>query len=283
MWGYVSGTSQTPKDKKDGKYETELESWEANNSKIITWINNYVMQSIGFQLAKFETAKEVWDHLKKLYAQSNFAKQYQLEIDIRALQQDNMSIQEFYSAMSNLWDQLALTESAKLSAFAPYTKRREEQRLVQFLMALRNDFEGIRGSILHRNALPSVDSVVSELLAEEVRFMSQSDKGKVDKGILPSPNSYVLDVPPFKGKSHGKVGLDEGSFCKQKGHWKAQCPKLMNKSQQTQQSSQWKPQSQVNQSKFKNFRPQAPNTNAVTPMFDERKFVSGPSLDELAE
>jgi hypothetical protein len=43
-------------------------------------------------LAKYEATKEVWDHLQKLLMQSNFAKQYQLEIDIRALHQKNMSI-----------------------------------------------------------------------------------------------------------------------------------------------------------------------------------------------
>jgi hypothetical protein len=36
--------------------------------------------------------------------QSNFTKQYQLENDIRALHQKNMSIQELYSAMTDLWD-----------------------------------------------------------------------------------------------------------------------------------------------------------------------------------
>ena len=44
------------------------------------------------QLAKYDLAKDVWDHLKTLYVQSNFAKQYQLEIDIRALKHSNMSI-----------------------------------------------------------------------------------------------------------------------------------------------------------------------------------------------
>ena len=44
---------------------------------------------------------------------------------------------------------------------------REHQRLVQFLTALHIDFEGLRGSILHRSPLLSVDSVVSELLAEK--------------------------------------------------------------------------------------------------------------------
>jgi hypothetical protein len=63
---------------------------------------------------------------------------------------------------------LALTESAKLKAYGAYIERREQQRLVQFLTALRSDFKGLRGSILHRSPLPSVDSVVSELLAEDM-------------------------------------------------------------------------------------------------------------------
>ena len=79
-----------------------------------------------------------------------------------------MSIQEFYYAMTDLQDQLALTESAKLKACGAYIERREQQRLVQFLTALRSDFKGLRGSILHRSPLPSVDSVVSELLAEDM-------------------------------------------------------------------------------------------------------------------
>jgi hypothetical protein len=61
---------------------------------------------------------------------SNFTKQYQLENDIRALYQKNISIQEFYSAMTNLWDQLALTESAELKACDAYIERREQQRLL---------------------------------------------------------------------------------------------------------------------------------------------------------
>ncbi|KAG6494830.1 hypothetical protein ZIOFF_042592 [Zingiber officinale] len=51
-------------------------------------------------------------------------------------------------------------------------REREEQRLVQFLMTLRDDFEGLRGTILHCSPLPSVDSVVHELLAEEIRLKS---------------------------------------------------------------------------------------------------------------
>jgi len=154
-----------------------IDTWEANNAKIITWINNSVEHSIGTQLVKYETTNEVWDHLQRLFTQSNFTKQYQLENDIRALHQKNMSIQEFYSSMTDLWDQLALTELAELKACGAYIERREQQRLVQFLTALCNDFEGLRGLILHRSPLPSVDFVVSELLVEEIRLQSYSEKG----------------------------------------------------------------------------------------------------------
>ncbi|TXG54110.1 hypothetical protein EZV62_019366 [Acer yangbiense] len=156
MWGYVSGSLGESEDKKAENYADLLD------------------------LAKYKIANEVWDHLARLYTQSNFTKQYQLESDIRALEQKT---------------------------------RREEQRLVQFLMALRDDFEGLCGSILHRSPLPYFDLVVSELLAEEIRLKSQARKG-----ILPAPNPYVLAVlsrPPsnFENRPYSKVGIDECSFC----------------------------------------------------------------------
>ena len=40
-------------------YVADIDTWEANNAKIINWINNLVEHSIGTQLAKYETVKEV--------------------------------------------------------------------------------------------------------------------------------------------------------------------------------------------------------------------------------
>ena len=47
MWGYVNGVLRKPIYDKDENYVTTLDSWEANNLKILTWINNYVEHSIG--------------------------------------------------------------------------------------------------------------------------------------------------------------------------------------------------------------------------------------------
>jgi hypothetical protein len=58
MWGYVSGTYVIPKNTEEGDVVL-IDTWGANNAKIITWINNSVEHFIGMQLAKYETANEV--------------------------------------------------------------------------------------------------------------------------------------------------------------------------------------------------------------------------------
>ena len=90
--------------------------------------------------------------------------------------------------------------------------------MIQFLTALRSDFEGLRGSILYRSALPSVDSVVSELLAEKIHLQSYSESC-----IFSASNPFVLAVPSKQFSNHHhkpyiRVDFDECSFCKQKGY-----------------------------------------------------------------
>ncbi|XP_023771662.1 uncharacterized protein LOC111920316 [Lactuca sativa] len=212
MWSYVTWTKANPLVPQTENFDLLLDAWETDNSK----------------LAKYDTTKEVWNHLERLHTQSNFAKQYQLEYDIHALQQNDQSIQDFYAAMSDLWDQLVLTESKELKDFEPYISRREEHRLVQFLMALRFDCKGLRGIILHLSPLPSVDFVVRELIVEETCIKSHANIGFKETSI-PPPAPVVLVVSSNQSRQTSRVTCDECALCKQKIYWKAQCPLLVNK------------------------------------------------------
>jgi hypothetical protein len=51
-----------------------------------------------------------------------------------------------------------------------YAERRDQHRLYQFLMALRDNFEPVRGQLLHRAPLPTLDQAVCELVREETRL-----------------------------------------------------------------------------------------------------------------
>nr|GEV12284.1 Gag-Pol polyprotein [Tanacetum cinerariifolium] len=125
--------------------------------------------------------------------------------------------------MSVVWDKLSLTEPPELRSFDPYVKRRDSQRLVQFLMALLHDFEGLRVSILHHNPLPSIDFVVSELLEEEARLKSYDGKKIVRPSVFTSTYRTTTSTSTQK-MPYSKVVIDECAYCKQKGHWKSQCP-----------------------------------------------------------
>ncbi|XP_070682349.1 uncharacterized protein [Malus domestica] len=207
LWGYVSRMIYIPNNPKDDKHVELFAAWNMNNSKIITWINNYVDLTIGMQLAKFSTSKDVWDHLAKLYTKANFAKRYQLEMEIRAIQQGDKSIQVFYNELTDLWDQLALTEPEELGIVKLYCQYREE-RLVQSLMPFRDEFETLCSSILHRTPLPSVDSVLNELQAEEVCVQSHR------------LSSSLSNTSALVAAISCRVAMDKCSYCKGKGYWK---------------------------------------------------------------
>ncbi|XP_026459568.1 uncharacterized protein LOC113360255 [Papaver somniferum] len=77
--------------------------------------------------------------------------------------------------MSIMWNQLALMEPKWTTDAELWQKYKEESRLVKLLMALRDEFESIRASILHRNPLPTVESAFSELITEETRKRIKAD------------------------------------------------------------------------------------------------------------
>ncbi|KAI5423187.1 hypothetical protein KIW84_046251 [Lathyrus oleraceus] len=68
-------------------------------------------------------------------------------------------------------------------------------------MTFRDEFESLCGSILHRNPLHNVDSVVNELLAEEIRLKTHYNVIQ-NKGILYTPPS-VFAASIHKGKYQG--------------------------------------------------------------------------------
>jgi hypothetical protein len=65
-----------------------------------------------------------------------------------------------------LWDQLAISYPAwkDPTDAQMYVECRDQHRLYQFSMALRDDFEHVRGQLLQRAPLPTLDQAVCELV-----------------------------------------------------------------------------------------------------------------------
>ncbi|GAV80528.1 UBN2 domain-containing protein [Cephalotus follicularis] len=125
--------------------------------------------------SRFDLAKEAWDFLASQYTSADLAHQYQLVSTLNRLRQESgQSIDEFHSQVSYYWGLLAVYEpkwhcQEDQTLFTAY---RDKLRLTQFLMALRDDFEPTRASILNRQPLPSLETALSELISEETRRLS---------------------------------------------------------------------------------------------------------------
>ncbi|GLT64261.1 hypothetical protein SLA2020_367650 [Shorea laevis] len=87
-------------------------------------------------------------------------------------QEPGQSIVEFYSQMTYLWNQMSLCEPEWVNPTdaSRYIAFRDSLRLVEFLTAIRDEFENTRASLLHRSPLPSLEGALSELISEETRF-----------------------------------------------------------------------------------------------------------------
>lgn len=108
---------------------------------------------------------------------------------------------------------MTLIESTELKAYGAYIARREQQRLVHFLTTICSDFEGLRGSILHCS-LPSIESVFSALLVEEIHLHFYSEKEIL---YTSSPSVLAVASKSFSNnlnKPYTRVVFDKCSFYK---------------------------------------------------------------------
>ncbi|GFS38386.1 hypothetical protein Acr_00g0057170 [Actinidia rufa] len=165
FWKYITGDAQPlhlPEDDDDdsyAKYQSQLEDWDNDNSKIITWFANTSVPSIQSLFTPFETTKEVWNYLAERYSSVDGANEYQLGLELHHLRfEPGQTFTNFYSKMSNLWNHLAQFEptwtcSSNAAAFYAY---RDRSRLRHFLIAFSFDYEHTRASLLHHHPLPTI-------------------------------------------------------------------------------------------------------------------------------
>ena len=170
---YVFGDRSIPEqvDKEtDSAYAIRIEDWESVNHQIITWFRNTSISSIVDEFDNIDIAKEVWDLLVTRYAGPSVARNFNLTRKLYQIRQEpGERITVYHSRLKSIWDQLIASEPI-LSNSAD-TKlvcvHREQGRLFQFLMGLRDKFELARNHILHQDPLPTISQAIHKLVDNE--------------------------------------------------------------------------------------------------------------------
>ena len=175
---YVSGDrpilEQVDKET-DYVYAIRIEDWESANHHIITWFRNTSISSIVDEFGNIDIAKEVWDLLVTRYAGPSGACNFKLTRELFQIRQEpSERITVYHSRLKSIWDQLiasepVLSNSADIKLVYVH---REQGRLFQFLIGLRDEFESARSHILHQDPLPTVSQAIHKLVDNETRLQT---------------------------------------------------------------------------------------------------------------
>ncbi|KAL2935127.1 Retrovirus-related Pol polyprotein from transposon RE2 [Bienertia sinuspersici] len=169
--GFITGA--IVRDKQDRKLQ---EQWDTYNNVVINWLHNSMSETIKKSVLYYSTAREIWVQLEKRFTVSNGSTKYRLNKEIYETKQNRLPINEYYTKMCSLWEELenlneypAITQlTPEITAYIQEIKRQqEEQHLFQFLNGLDEEYAQQRSQLLLQHPLPSVESACASLQQEE--------------------------------------------------------------------------------------------------------------------
>lgn len=172
--GLASHLTDDPPDAAD----KETKNWRISDDRVMATLCMSVYTTIRSSLEDHNTAKEMWDYLKARYQQSSSALRYSTLKHLHHLQQQDMSVEEYYAAFTRLSSQLdsmVPKPNSTCKDCVARDKYEQQNMIFQFVMGLRSEFEPIRAQLLGRATLPTMTEALSAVSAEETRLRTLAD------------------------------------------------------------------------------------------------------------
>ncbi|GAB4854274.1 hypothetical protein Ancab_039721 [Ancistrocladus abbreviatus] len=223
--GFVDGSCSRPE---EGASSTR--HWDRCNDMVISWILNALAKEIAESVLYSNTARQIWVELEDRYGQSNGAKLFQVQKELCSVAQGASDIAGYFTRIKGLWDEWTALNDVSVctcGAAQHLLKREQDQRLLQFLMGLNENYNITRGNILMMNPLPTVGQAYALLVQEErQREIRASSQVMYDAASF----STELQKGWQQYKNGGKAEVKKSSlvcnYCKKSGHTIDRCYKL---------------------------------------------------------
>jgi len=155
------------------KGDSTFEAWDEENSMVMSWLRNSMLLEISDTVMFLSTAQEIWDAIKQTYSKVRDATQiYEIKTKILATKSRNQSIIEYSNLLQTLWKEMDHYQciQMKCSEHATLLKRFvEKDGIYELLVGLNIEFDGVRGQILGKEDLPSLNETITIVYATEGR------------------------------------------------------------------------------------------------------------------
>ncbi|KAL5821546.1 hypothetical protein ACOSQ3_023428 [Xanthoceras sorbifolium] len=201
----------------------------------MSWLVNSMEEDIAANYLGHPTAKAMWDNLSQMYSDlGNQSQIYEIELKIGETKQGTESVTKYFSGLKRLWQDLDMFFDHKWKDAADgvyFHKVLENSRVFKFLAGLNVDFDEVRGRIIGRQPLPSLNEVFAEVRREESRRGVML--GNKNSSSTPVETSALVsqDISAYKGYTRKpddkpKVWCDH---CNKPRHTRDTCWKLHGK------------------------------------------------------
>ncbi|XP_074374224.1 uncharacterized protein LOC141714612 [Apium graveolens] len=161
--GFLEGKVKKP-DSNDAKYAL----WIRNDYMLRGWLCRSMNEKISNSFTYIDSVERLWNELKERYAETNAPLLYSLKKQVKILEQENMSISEYYFKLKQVWDEIqdiegllkctcAAMKKCTGNLLKKFVEIQERNKVIDFVMGLNKRNENITGNIMAMEPLPTLN------------------------------------------------------------------------------------------------------------------------------
>jgi len=213
-------------DSEEVSNETAVEKWQREDMLVMSVLHASLEPAILEAYSYCESAKELWDTLKKVYGNvSNLHRVFEVKKAINGLVQDDMEFTKHLGRFRSLWSEL---EMLRPSTTDPelLNERREQDKVFGLLLTLNPAYNSLIKHMLRADKLPDLEEVCSQIQKEQGSIGLFGSKGEMS--LANKAAQVNSDEAPQANKA-GYNKFEDRKFngscdhCKKHGHKKSQC------------------------------------------------------------
>lgn len=211
----------------------ELQKWLQCDYMVRCWILNAFFLEISESFMYVQYAEELWKEFTERFVEANGPLIYQLHRDLTLLSEGNDPRSLYFSKMKKIWDELQDVDAASICSYGVWKsckcslmKKLEAKdprnKLIRFLMGLNSGYNSMKGQILAKDPLSTVNRAY--------QIIQQIEKQKQVTDVMQIKQEVEVYAVNKQGpkpvvKKDQKKGKNDKycDHCKVKGHQTDQC------------------------------------------------------------
>ncbi|WZZ70891.1 hypothetical protein YC2023_082261 [Brassica napus] len=203
--------------------ESVVEKWQQEDMMVMSVLHASLEPAILDAYSYCETAKELWDTLKKVYGNvSNLNRVFEVKKAINELTQDDMEFTKHLGRFRTLWSELEMLRPSTVDPEL-LNERREQDKVFGLLLTLNASYNGLIQHMLRSEKLPDLEDVCAQIQREQGSMGLFGGKG--DLSLANAVQSDREEPPQANKAGYNKYEKFNGNcdHCKRYGHKKIQC------------------------------------------------------------